>query len=80
MALHLSQELKPRGAHLENLVLLISWPGVTLDSNLAEVYYWRTTVGDEVDFVIEAGDRLLPVEVKDPPPPPKHRHGALVSG
>jgi predicted AAA+ superfamily ATPase len=29
-----------------------------------EVYYWRTHGGLEVDFVIEAGRRLLPVEVK----------------
>ena len=64
VALHLSQEHEPRGAHLENLVLhdLLAWRDSRLD--LAEVYYWRTTVGDEVDLVIEAGDRLLPVEVK----------------
>ena len=30
----------------------------------AEVFYWRTTAGAEVDFVIEAGGRLLPIEVK----------------
>lgn len=30
----------------------------------AELWYWRTTIGDEVDFVIESGDRLLPIEVK----------------
>ena len=53
-----------RGAHLENLILhdLLVWRDAR--SDLAEVYYWRTTVGDEVDLVIEAGDRLLPVEVK----------------
>lgn len=64
VALHLSQETDPRGAHLENLILhdLLAWRDARLD--LAEVYYWRTTVGDEVDLVIEAGDRLLPVEVK----------------
>jgi predicted AAA+ superfamily ATPase len=28
------------------------------------VLYWRTAVGDEVDFVIEHRDRLLPMEVK----------------
>jgi predicted AAA+ superfamily ATPase len=26
--------------------------------------YWRTTIGEEVDFVIEAGGELLPIEVK----------------
>ncbi len=28
------------------------------------VHFWRTTAGSEVDFVVEAGDRLVPVEVK----------------
>ena len=64
VALHLTQEAEPRGAHLENLVLhdLLTWRDTRLDR--AEVFYWRTTIGEEVDFVIEAGDRLLPIEVK----------------
>ncbi|MCY4115237.1 MAG: DUF4143 domain-containing protein [Chloroflexi bacterium] len=64
VALHLSQETDPRGAHLENLILhdLLAWRDARLD--LADVYDWRTAVGDEVDLVIEAGDRLLPIEVK----------------
>ena len=64
VALHLTQEEEPRGAHLENLVLhdLLTWRDSRLDC--AEVFYWRTTIGEEVDFVIEAGDRLLPIEVK----------------
>jgi len=28
------------------------------------LYYWRTHAGAEVDFVIERGERLLPIEVK----------------
>ena len=64
VALHLSQEREPRGAHLENLVLhdLLTWRDARLD--LAEVYYWRTAVGDEVDFVVEVDGRLLPIEIK----------------
>ncbi len=64
MALHLTQEAEPRGAHLENLVLhdLLTWRDARLDR--VEVFYWRTAIGEEVDFVIEAGDRLLPIEVK----------------
>ena len=64
VALHLSLEAGPRGAHLENLVLndLLAWRDTRLDG--AEVFYWRTTIGEEVDFVIEVGDRLLPIEVK----------------
>lgn len=29
-----------------------------------EIGYWRTASGEEVDFVIEAEGRLLPIEVK----------------
>jgi len=40
--------------------------GVARDSQLAavEVAYWRTASGEEVDFVIEADNALLPIEVK----------------
>ena len=29
-----------------------------------EIFYWRTTTGIEVDFVLEIGQLLLPIEVK----------------
>lgn len=28
------------------------------------VYFWRTAAGAEVDFVVETGGRLVPIEVK----------------
>ena len=64
LALHLAGSPEPQGAHLENIVLhdLLVWRDGRLDR--AEVFYWRTTAGAEVDFVIEAGGRLLPIEVK----------------
>jgi len=64
LALHLAGEAEPRGAHLENLVLtdLLAWRDSTLQG--AEVLYWRTTTGEEVDFVIEHDGMLLPIEVK----------------
>lgn len=64
VALHLSQEGIPRGAHLENMVLLdlLSWRDSQQDS--PEIFYWRTTTGEEVDFVIEANGQLIPIEVK----------------
>ncbi len=64
LALHLAQDEAPGGAHLENLVLhdLLAWRDARLDR--AEVFYWRTAVGEEVDLVIEAGGRLLPIEIK----------------
>ena len=55
------------GSHLENLVFndLITWSEQhrRLD-NLVDIYYWRTTNGREVDFIIESGQQLLPIEVK----------------
>jgi predicted AAA+ superfamily ATPase len=52
------------GAHLESLVLadLIAWS--ELATPRPQVMYWRTVNQEEVDFVIEAGSKLLPVEVK----------------
>ena len=68
-ALHLAQRDEPSGAHLENLVLhdLLVWRDARLER--AEILHWRTAPGEEVDFVVEAGDRLLPVEVKASPRP-----------
>jgi hypothetical protein len=64
LALHLSGEDEPRGAHLENLVLgdLLAWSGGLMEA--PQVMYWRTASGREVDFVVEWNGRLLPVEVK----------------
>lgn len=64
LALHLAGNGEPTGAHLENLVLLdlVAWRDGQTDRR--EILYWRTAVGEEVDFVIEAGEKLLPVEVK----------------
>ncbi len=63
VALHLGATA-PAGAHLENLVLhdLLAWRDARVDH--VELAYWRTTIGEEVDFVIEAGGKLLPIEVK----------------
>jgi hypothetical protein len=63
IALHLSGA-EPDGAHLENLVLndLLAWRDARVER--VELGHWRTTIGEEVDFVIEAGGKLLPVEVK----------------
>jgi uncharacterized protein len=57
-------DLEGAGALLENLVLvgLLAWRE-TMHPR-PEIYYWRTVGGAEVDFVVELGSRLLPVEVK----------------
>jgi hypothetical protein len=64
LALHLAGGGEPTGAHLENLVLhdLLAWRDARIEH--AELLYWRTTTGDEVDLVIETGGRVLPIEVK----------------
>ena len=64
LARWLSGAPSPAGSHLENLVLLdlLAWRDSQVPA--PEVLYWRTTTDLEVDFVIEFGDRLLPIEVK----------------
>ena len=64
LALHLAGDTHLRGAHLENVVLcdLLAWASTRVART--EILFWRTTKGAEVDFVIETGRRLLPVEVK----------------
>lgn len=64
LALHIAGADEPGGEHLENLVLgdLLAWRDAR--PTRAEVLYWRTVGREEVDFVIEAGDSLLPIEIK----------------
>jgi uncharacterized protein len=64
LAMYLAGLSEPTGAHLENLVLtdLLTWRDARLDR--PEVFYWRTSNGEEVDLVIESQDMLLPIEVK----------------
>jgi hypothetical protein len=64
VALYLAEAGEPGGAHLENLVLhdLLAWRDARLER--AELGYWRTSIGEEVDFVIEAGGQLLPIQIK----------------
>lgn len=79
LALHLGGEDEPRGAHLENLVLvdLLAWSGALVDG--PQVMYWRTAAGREVDFVIEWKGRLLPIEVKATPRPRSSDAAGLVA-
>jgi hypothetical protein len=64
LALHLAGGDEADGAQLENLVFhdLLAWRDARLDR--ADIFYWRTAIGEEVDLVIEAGGRLLPIEIK----------------
>jgi uncharacterized protein len=64
LAMHLAGLDEPGGPQLENLVLgdLLAWR----DSRTkpAEVLYWRTAAGEEVDFVVEIDRKVIPIEVK----------------
>jgi uncharacterized protein len=64
LAMHLAGESAPRGEHLENLIVadLLAWR--ELHAQRPEILHWRTTSGQEVDFVIESPNRLVPIEVK----------------
>jgi len=64
LALHLAQGATVSGAHLENIVCtdLFSWRET--DVARPAIMFWRTSAGDEVDFVIERQGRLVAVEVK----------------
>lgn len=72
LALHLSgvhdaatlDRQPQRGAWLENLVLaeLLAWKETTTPR--AGVYFYRNADGGEIDFVVENGRRLLPIEIK----------------
>lgn len=69
IAMHLAGSDEPGGAHLENLVLgdLLAWRDSR--TRQAEILYWRTATGEEVDFVLEIGRALVPIEVTATPRP-----------
>lgn len=64
LALHLAGGA-PTGAHLENLILtdLLAWADAQPGPR-PQILHWRTASGQEVDAVVEDGDRLLGVEIK----------------
>ena len=93
LALFLAGVEEPAGAHLENLVLadLMAWRDAQIPR--PQILYWRTASDYEVDFVIEHGRLLLPIEVKSTSRPglhdvrhlrafcdeyPRHTKGALL--
>ncbi len=64
LSLHLSGEVEPRGAHLENLVLsdLLVWR--SLETPSPSLLFWRTSNGVEVDFVLEQRNEIVGLEIK----------------
>jgi uncharacterized protein len=64
LALFLSREREPRGEHLETLVACDLFAWTRSQSGAPNVFYWRTPKGAEIDFVVDDGHQLLPIEVK----------------
>lgn len=64
LAVFLAGLSEPVGHHLENLILndLLVWRDFRKERT--EILHWRTTSGEEVDFVIETSGSLIPIEVK----------------
>jgi predicted AAA+ superfamily ATPase len=58
----MEQTVTRKGFVFENLVFLLLRQKLRFKA--AKLNYWRTKNKAEVDFVIEAGKRLIPVEVK----------------
>ena len=52
------------GAIIETAVLSEIIKALTHRGIDPQVYFWRTTTGTEVDIVVEAGTKLVPIEVK----------------
>lgn len=52
------------GAIMETAVLSEIVKTLTHRGIDPQVYFWRTIAGTEVDFVVEAGGKLVPIEVK----------------
>ncbi len=52
------------GAILETAVLSELIKTYTHRGGRPSVYFWRTTAGAEIDFIVDTGSRLVPIEVK----------------
>jgi predicted AAA+ superfamily ATPase len=63
LAIAASRDTTPTGSHLETAVAsdLLVWRD---GAPMRDLYHWRLSSGQEVDFVLEENGQLLPVEVK----------------
>jgi hypothetical protein len=52
------------GSLFENVVFGELWRSFTAVGRTPAIHYFRTAAGHEVDFLVEVGTRMLPVEVK----------------
>jgi predicted AAA+ superfamily ATPase len=63
LALAGSAEIEPSGFHLETIVCndLLQWRD---ESPGRAVYHWRLASGQEVDFIVQENQEIIPVEIK----------------
>ncbi|MGQ0814371.1 MAG: ATP-binding protein [Gemmatimonadota bacterium] len=63
LALAGARETEPTGFHLETLACidLLTWRD---ESPSRALYHWRLAGGQEVDFILQENQQLLPVEIK----------------
>ncbi len=61
------REDKAWGSLLENLILANLRTWCSGRTRLAELFYWRTAAGREVDLVVETDEQVVPVEIKSSP-------------
>ena len=47
----------------ETAVLLEITKALVNRGEIPQVYYWRTVAGAEVDFIVEAGGKLVPIDI-----------------
>jgi len=52
------------GGFFETMVLLHLSAYAEIMVPKAKIFYWRTTTGKEVDFIVEYGRKILAIEVK----------------
>ncbi len=52
------------GAIFETALLAEITKTITHRGEIPRIYFWRTSSGVEVDFVVEAGNKLVPIETK----------------
>lgn len=55
---------KEWGSLFETLVFMHLKAWCSLKNPSPKIFYWRTTTGEEVDFVIESGKKLIALEIK----------------
>jgi predicted AAA+ superfamily ATPase len=69
LACYLAGLSEPPATYLENYILsdLLAWREA--QSETTDIFYWRTANAEEVDFVIETRDAVLPIEIKAAPRP-----------